>query len=79
VLKTDRIVAEAIILAKLIKEGKPKLAALNEEFMLALEEGKPVKEIIRRKNAIRNIAKKDLSKLSIAELAVLTLDTALTL
>jgi hypothetical protein len=79
VIKIDRAAAEDIIKAKLIKEGKARLSVLNDEFMLALESGNPTKEIVSRKNAVRHIANKDLSGLSIAELAVLTLDAALAL
>jgi hypothetical protein len=79
VLNTNRTVAESIIRAKLVKEGKVRLEALNEEFMLALEDNLSVKDIVRRRKAIRGVINKDLSSLSIAELAALTLDKALAL
>ncbi len=77
VFNINRTVAEAIIRTKLVKEGKIRLEALNEEFMLALEDNISVKDIVRRRKAVRGVINKDLSSLSIAELAALTLDKAL--
>lgn len=75
----NRASAESIVLDRLREERDARLAALDIRYMRATEAGEDTAGIVAEKQALRDVPEKDLSKLSIDKLAVLTLDQALAL
>lgn len=75
----NREKAEQITRDRLRQEREPRLAALDVEFMRALEASEDTGAITAQKQALREVTEKDLSSLTIAQLAALTLDDALAL
>lgn len=75
----NREKAEAITRDRLRRERDPRLAELDTQFMRALEVGEDPGLITAQKQAMRDVPEKDLSVLTIEQLASLTLDEALAL
>ena len=75
----NRTKAEHIILDKLRVQREPLLAALDLEFMRTLEQGGDTPQIVQQKQALRDVTEKDLSDLSLAELATLDIEKSLSL
>lgn len=73
----NRAKAESITVDRLRVEREPLLADLDTSFMRALESGKETDTIASKKQALRDITERDLSALSLTELAELTLEKAL--
>lgn len=75
----NRSKAEDMVRARLRLEREPRLAALDVAYMRALELGEDTTAIVTEKNALRDITERDLSGLSLMELAALDLSGALAL
>lgn len=75
----NRAKAEEMTRARLRVEREPRLAELDVQFMRALEAGEDTTTITAQKQSLREVTDKDLSELTIAQLASLTLDEALAL
>lgn len=73
----NRAKAESITVDRLRVEREPLLADLDTSFMRALESGKETDTIASKKQALRDITERDLSALSLTELAALTIENAL--
>lgn len=75
----NRAKAEQTVWDRLRADRDSALVALDVKFMRAQEEGTDTAQIIADKQALRDVTQKDLSALSIDDLAKLTLDQALAL
>lgn len=75
----NRSKAEDMVRARLRLEREPRLAALDVAYMRALELGEDTTAIVTEKKALRGITERDLSGLSLMELAALDLSGALAL
>ncbi|PBJ21167.1 hypothetical protein BSG18_32310 [Pseudomonas ogarae] len=75
----NRSKAEDMVRARLRLEREPRLAALDVAYMRALELGEDTTAIVTEKKALRDITERDLSGLSLMELAALDLSGALAL
>ncbi|MCE1119065.1 hypothetical protein [Pseudomonas sp. NMI795_08] len=75
----NREKAEAIVRDRLRLERDPKLAELDIAYVRALEAGADTSAIAEQKKALRDVPERDLSALTLTELAGLTLEQALTL
>ncbi|MGY1417445.1 hypothetical protein [Pseudomonas aeruginosa] len=75
----NRSKAEETVRERLRLEREPRLMALDVAYMRALELGEETAAIVADKQALRDVTEKDLAALSLADLAVLTLDQALAL
>ena len=75
----NRARAEGIVLDRLRAERAPRLVDLDTAYMKTLEVSGDTSSIVAQKQALRDVTLKDLSSLSIDELASLTLDQALAL
>lgn len=73
----NRTKAEEATRDRLRAEREPRLAALDVAFMRAIENGQDTSAISAEKQALRDVTEKDLSTLTIEQLAALTLDQAL--
>ena len=73
----NRAKAEESTRDRLRAEREPRLAELDVQFMRALEAGQDVSAIAAEKQALRDVTSKNLSALSLDELASLSLDEAL--
>lgn len=73
----NRVKAESITVDRLRVEREPLLAELDTSFMRALESGDETDTIALKKQALRDITERDLSALSLTELAALTIEKAL--
>lgn len=71
--------AEELLRDRLRLEREPRLAELDLAYMRALEVGGDTAAIVAEKEALRGVTEKDLSGLSLAELATLSLSVALAL
>lgn len=78
-IRINRDKAMAAVIERLRTEREPRLAALDVEYMRALESGQGAADIMARKGALRDVTEKDFSALSIDQLATLTLDQALSI
>lgn len=78
-IKINREKAESIVLNSLRTERAPRLEELDVQFMRAVEEGADTEQIVLMKIELRDVTRKDLSSLSIEELATLDLDAAIAL
>lgn len=75
----NRSKAEETVRERLRLEREPRLTALDVAYMRALELGEDTTTIVADKQALRDVTEKNLSALSLAELAALDLDAALAL
>lgn len=75
----NRSKAEETVRERLRLERAPRLAALDVAYMRALELGEETAAIVADKQALRDVTDKNLTALSLAELAALDLDAALAL
>ena len=75
----NRSKAEQTVWDRLRADRDAALLALDIKFMRAQEEGSDTSQIVAEKQALRDVTQKDLSSLSIGDLAKLTLDQALAL
>lgn len=75
----NRARAEVGIRDRLRAERGPRLAALDVGYMRALESGQDTTQIVAEKQALREVTEKDLSPLTLAQMASLTLDRVLEL
>lgn len=75
----NRVKAEDMTRERLRAEREPRMADLDVQFMRALEAGEDTAPIAAQKQALREVTEKDLSGLTISQLAALTLDEALAL
>ena len=75
----NRTKAEGSTRDRLRAEREPRLAALDVQFMRAIEAGQDTTAIAAEKQALRDVTDKNLSSLTIDQLAILTLDEALAL
>lgn len=75
----NRAKAEESTRDRLRAKREPRLAALDVQFMRALEAGQDTTAIAAEKQALRDVTDKNLSSLTIEQLATLTLDEALAL
>lgn len=75
----NRSKAEETVRERLRLEREPRLAALDVAYMRALEVGDDTAAIVAEKESLRDITEKDLSGLSLADLAALDLPGALAL
>ena len=75
----NRAKAEDATRDRLRAEREPRLAALDVQFMRAIEAGQDTTAIAAEKQALRDVTAKDLSALAIERLATLTIDEALAL
>lgn len=75
----NRAKAEESTRGRLRIEREPRLAALDVQFVRALEAGQDTTAIATEKQALRDVTEKSLSSLTIEQLAALTLDEALSL
>lgn len=75
----NRSKAEKTVIDRLRVDRDAALAALDVKLMRAQEEGADNSKIIADKQALRDVTQKDLSSLSIDDLAKLTLDQAIAL
>lgn len=75
----NRAKAEAATRDRLRSEREPRLAALDVQFMRAIEQGQNTAAIAAEKQALRDVTEKDFSLLDLEQLAALTLDVALAL
>jgi hypothetical protein len=73
----NRAKAESITVDRLRVEREPLLAELDTSFMRAMESGEETDAIALKKQALRDITERDLSALSLTELAALTIEKAL--
>ncbi|MBJ2182259.1 hypothetical protein JC795_29170 [Pseudomonas veronii] len=73
----NRAKAESITVDRLRVEREPLLVELDTLFMRALESGEETDTIASKKQALRDITERDLSTLSLTELAALTIEKAL--
>lgn len=73
----NRVKAEAAARDRLRTERAPRLAALDVDFMRAVERGEDTTAIAAVKDALRDVTDKPLDGMTIEQLAVLTLDEAL--
>ncbi|NMY07720.1 hypothetical protein HBO38_04505 [Pseudomonas veronii] len=73
----NRAKAESITVDRLRVEREPLLAELDTSYLRALEAGDDASLIIAEKQALRDITERDLSALSLTELAALTIEKAL--
>lgn len=71
--------AEEATRDRLRAKREPRFADLDVLFMRALEYGHDTTAITAEKQALRDVTSKDLSALTITQLAALTLDEALAL
>lgn len=76
-ITVSRPKAEVIVVERLRIEREPLLAELDTSFMRALESGEDTADIVAKKQALRDITERDLSALSLTELAALTIEKAL--
>lgn len=72
----NRTKAEQTVWERLRVERDVRLSELDVAFMRALEAGEDTSPIAAQKQALRDVTQKDLSALSIVDLAKLTLDQA---
>jgi hypothetical protein len=75
----NRAKAEEATRERLRAEREPRLTELDVQFMRAIEVGQDTAAIAAEKQALRDVTAKDLSGLTIEQLASLTLDKALPL
>lgn len=75
----NRSKAENIVKDRIRLEREPRLVELDTEYIKALETSSDVSSIVAKKQELRDVTLKDLSKLTIEELSGLTLDQALAL
>lgn len=75
----NRAKAEAITWERIRVERDVSIAALDVEFVAALERAESTEAIAVQKQALRDVTNKDLSRLTIEQLSALTLDAALVL
>jgi hypothetical protein len=75
----NREKAENIVRDRLRAERAPKLAELDTRYMRALENGDDTSAIVAEKQALRDITEKPLDGLSLQQLAILTVDEALSM
>lgn len=78
-IKINRPKAEAITADRLRFEREPALKALDLDFMRAIERGEDTAPIVEQKQQLRDLPTKDLSALTLDELAALDLEKALVL
>lgn len=78
-ISINRTKAEELTRNRLRAEREPRMAALDVQFMRALEAGEDTAAIVASKQALRDITDKDLSGLSLQDLASLALDDAIAL
>lgn len=71
--------AEEAVRDRLRVQREPRLAELDVAYMRALELGADTSAIVAEKEALRDITEKDLSGLTLADLAALNLSAALAL
>lgn len=76
-ISINRAKAESITVDRLRVEREPLLVELDTLFMRALESGEETDTIASKKQALRDITERDLSTLSLTELAELTIEKAL--
>ncbi|WP_449103815.1 hypothetical protein [Pseudomonas veronii] len=76
-ITVSRPKAEVIVVERLRIEREPLLAELDTSFMRVLESGEDTSDIVAKKQALRDITERDLSALSLTELAALTIEKAL--
>lgn len=75
----NREKAEEIVRYRLRQEREPILANLDIESIRTQESGGDISVIVDKKQALRDVTDKDLSSLSIEELASLDIESALAL
>lgn len=75
----NRTKAEESTRDRLRAEREPRMAELDVQFMRAIEAGQDTTAIAAEKQALRDVTDKNLSSLTIEQLAILTLDGALAL
>ena len=75
----NRTKADAATRDRLRADREPRLAALDVQFMRAIEQGQDTAAIAAEKQALRDVTAKPLDGLTIEQLATLTLDEALAL
>lgn len=75
----NREKAEAATRERLRAQREPRLADLDLQYMRALEDQSDTLAIAAKKQALRDVTDKDLSALTIQDLAAMTLDQALAL
>jgi len=75
----NRTRAEEFTRDRLRTERKPRLEALDVQLIRALEAGQDTTAIAAEKQLLRDVTAKNLSSLTIDQLAILTLDEALEL
>lgn len=71
--------AEEAVRDRLRAQREPRLAELDVAYMRALELGADTSAIVAEKEALRDITERDLSGLTLADLAALNLSAALAL
>lgn len=75
----NRAKAEQLVWCRIRTDRDLALIELDVKFIRAQEEGADTSQIISDKQALRDVTQKDLSALSIEDLAKLTLEQALAL
>jgi hypothetical protein len=75
----NRTKADAATRDRLRVDREPRMAALDVQFMRAIEQGQDTTAIAAEKQALRDVTSKPLDGLTIEQLATLTLDDALAL